>query len=319
VVVVTGPTSDGSSAVVLSGLVKSYGSVRAVRGVDLGIGRGETVAILGPNGAGKTTTIDMMLGLTRPDAGSVRLFGRPPSASVANGAVGGMLQTGSLLRDMSVRELIFMVGSLYPNPLGVEEVLQTTDTAEIANRRTQKLSGGQTQRVRFAMALISNPDLLVLDEPTAALDVSARRDFWTVMRKSAAAGKTVVFATHYLEEADAYADRIVVMTQGRVVADGPATEIKARVGRRNIRATLGEVDIGEIERLPGVVGVERRGESILIRCEESDEALRALLIGYPDARDIEVIGAGLEEAFIELTSEPVDSSSWPDGPGVSEG
>ena len=283
----TNAISDPSSAIVLSELVKSYGSVRAVRGLDLRIGRGETVAILGPNGAGKTTTIDMMLGLARPDTGTVRLFGKPPKASVAAGAVGGMLQTGDLLRDLSVRELISMVGSLYPNPLSVEEVLATTDTAEIANRRTQKLSGGQTQRVRFAMALISNPDLLVLDEPTAALDVSARRDFWTVMRKSAAAGKTVVFATHYLDEADAYADRIVVMTQGRVVADGPATEIKARVGRRIIRATLTDsaVDIVELERLSGVISVERRGESVVIRCQDSDLALRELLVRCPHARE----------------------------------
>jgi ABC-2 type transport system ATP-binding protein len=213
-----------------------------------------------------------------------------------------------------------MVSSLYPNPLSIEEVLATTDTGEIANRRTQKLSGGQTQRVRFAMALVSNPDLLVLDEPTAALDVSARRDFWTVMRKSAAGGKTVVFATHYLEEADAYADRIVVMTQGRIVADGPATEIKARVGRRIIRATVGdiEVDIDELGHLPGVLNAERRGESVVIRCQESDDALRALLVRYPHARDIEVVGAGLEEAFIELTSDHDDRQTWWNGTTGSE-
>jgi ABC-2 type transport system ATP-binding protein len=208
-----------------------------------------------------------------------------------------------------------MVGSLYPNPLNIDDVLDTTDTTEIASRRTQKLSGGQTQRVRFAMALVSNPDMLVLDEPTAALDVSARRDFWTVMRKSAEHGKTVIFATHYLEEADAYADRIVVMTQGKIVADGPATEIKARVGRRNIRATLEGADTSELRGLPGVVGVERRGESVLIRCQESDDALRELISRYPAARDIEVTGAGLEEAFIELTSDHGGGSDAPDPNG----
>jgi ABC-2 type transport system ATP-binding protein len=317
---VTSATSDSSSAIVLSGLTKAYGTVQAVRGVDLRIGHGETVAILGPNGAGKTTTIDMMLGLTHPDGGTVTLFGRPPAASVAAGAVGGMLQTGDLLRDLSVRELITMVASLYPNPLSIDDVLATTDTAEIASRRTQKLSGGQTQRVRFAMALVSNPDVLVLDEPTAALDVSSRRDFWTVMRKSAAGGKTVVFATHYLEEADAYADRIVVMTQGKIVADGPATEIKARVGRRIIRATLGtgDIDLEELGRLPGVLNAERRGESVVIRCQESDDALRELLVRYPTARDVEVVGAGLEEAFIELTSDHEDPQPWWGGATGSE-
>jgi ABC-2 type transport system ATP-binding protein len=299
-----------SSAVVLTGLVKSFGPVQAVRGVDLSIAHGETVALLGPNGAGKSTTIDMMLGLARPDAGNVSLFGRSPNAAVAAGAVGGMLQTGTLLRDLSVRELVTMVGSLYPNPLPVDEVLSTTDTTEIAGRRTHKLSGGQTQRVRFAMALVSNPDLLVLDEPTASLDVSARRDFWAVMRKSAASGKTVVFATHYLEEADAYADRVVVMTLGRIVADGSATEIKARVGRRSIRATLPDTHTEELRRLPGVVGVERRGDSVTLLCHESDAALRGLLTGYPAARDIEVTGAGLEDAFLELTGDHAEPAEW---------
>ncbi len=303
--------SNGSSAIVISGLVKSYGPVHAVRGVDLTIAHGETVAILGPNGAGKTTTIDMMLGLTRPDAGTVSLFGRPPAQAVAAGAVGGMLQTGTLLRDLNVRELIAMVASLYPNPLEVDDVLATTGIAEVANRRTQKLSGGQTQRVRFAMALVSNPDLLVLDEPTAALDVSARREFWTTMRRSAASGKTVVFATHYLEEADAYADRIVFMTRGQIVADGPATEIKARVGNRSIRATLEGPTVEELGTLPGVVSVDRHGESVVLRCQESDQALRELLGRFPGARDIEVTGAGLEDAFIELTSDHDEDEGQP--------
>lgn len=307
-----------STAIVLRDLFKAYGPVEAVRGVSLSIGHGETVAILGPNGAGKSTTIDLMLGLARPDQGTVSLFGRPPTAAVAAGAVGGMLQTGSLLRDLSVRELIMMVGSLYPNPLPVDEVLSTTDTTDIAGRRTHKLSGGQTQRVRFAMALVSNPDLLVLDEPTAALDVSARRDFWAVMRKSAASGKTVVFATHYLEEADAYADRVVLMTGGQIVADGPPTEIKARIGRRSIRATLAVADASELEKLTGVINVERRGESITLRCDESDAALRELLTRYPAARDIEVTGAGLEEAFIELTSDQPGTSKW-SAPSDAEG
>ena len=170
----------------LSGLVKSFdgpdGPIRAVRGVDVRIGAGETVALLGPNGAGKSTTIDMLLGLLAPDAGTVSVFGRSPAEAVANGAVGGMLQTGQLIRDLSVGELVAMMASLYPSPLDVDEALELSGVREIAAQRTQKLSGGQTQRVRLAVALVSDPQLLVLDEPTVALDVESRRAFWTTMR-----------------------------------------------------------------------------------------------------------------------------------------
>ncbi len=172
----------------------------------------------------------------------------------------------------------------------------------IADRRTQKLSGGETQRVRFAIALVSNPDLLVLDEPTVAMDVESRHAFWDTMRGFAARGKTIVFATHYLEEADANADRAVLMANGSIVADGPTTEIKAMVGLRTIRATLPGVDLAELERLPGVNSAERRGEAITLHCADSDSAIRALLQAYPAIRDIEIAGAGLEEAFLQLTS-----------------
>ena len=212
--------------------------VRAVRGINLTINRGETLALLGPNGAGKTTTIDMMLGLVQPDAGSVSLFGASPRDAVEAGTVSGMLQTGSPPEYLSVRELVTMIASLYPNPLAVKDVLAHVNITEIADRPTNKLSGGQTQRVRMAIALVANSEMLVLDEPTAALDVEGRRDFWESIRDIAAQGKTVIFATHYLEEADAYADRIVLMARGQIVADGPPTEIKARVGGRTIRATL---------------------------------------------------------------------------------
>lgn len=294
------PTGDG---IVLDGLHKSYGTVHAVRGVDLRIQRGETVALLGPNGAGKSTTLDMMLGLSRPDAGQVTLFGATPADAVAAGKVGGMLQTGSLIEGLSVRELVTMVGSFYPHPLPVEEVLATTATDEFADRRTTKLSGGQTQRVRFALALVANPDLLVLDEPTAALDVEGRRRFWDSMRTVAKSGKTVIFATHYLEEADEYADRIVLVARGRVVADGPSTEIKAKVGGRTIRATLPGVAPDALNTLPGVIAAERRGEAVVLSCDKSDIALRAFLDMYPAAQDIEVRGAGLEEAFLELVAD----------------
>jgi ABC-2 type transport system ATP-binding protein len=285
--------------------VKSYrtgqGVVHAVRGVDIAIAPGETVALLGPNGAGKSTTIDMLLGLLPPDAGTVSVFGMPPRDAVKAGAVGGMLQVGSLIRDLSVRELVTMMAALYPNPLPVGEVLELTGTAPFAGQRTQKLSGGQSQRVRFAVALVSNPDLLVLDEPTVAMDVEGRHAFWTTMRGFAARGKTVLFATHYLEEADAYADRIILMARGQVVADGAASEIKASVGTRTIRASLPGPDPAELAALPGVAGVDRHGDMVVLRCVDSDAAIRALLRGHPEARDIEIAGAGLEQAFLELT------------------
>jgi len=211
-----------------TGLTKSYGSVQAVRGIDLRIKPGETVALLGPNGAGKTTTIDMVLGLRHPDAGAVSVCGLPPAMAVRSGWVGGMLQTGSLPDHLRVRELLTLVASYYPQPLDVEDVLRRTGLSDLAERWTTKLSGGQAQRVRFATALVANADLLVLDEPTAGIDVEGRHEFWEVMRGVAAEGKTVVFATHYLEEADAFADRIVLIARGSIVADGRATEIKAK-------------------------------------------------------------------------------------------
>jgi ABC-2 type transport system ATP-binding protein len=289
--------------IVLSRLSKSYGDLHAVRSVDLTIAPGETVALLGPNGAGKTTTIDMMLGLTRPDQGSISIFGESPAAAVRSGWVGGMLQTGSPLEYLKVREVVALTGSYYPNPLPSEEVLRLTGADRFADQLTTKLSSGQSQRVRFAAALIGDPDLLVLDEPTAAIDVEGRRDFWHVMRGIAERGKTVLFATHYLEEADAYADRIVLMARGRIVADGPATEIKARATSRLIRATMPGADLASLHALPGVATAERRGDTVVLSCSDADSALYALLAAYSGVRDIEVGGGSLEDAFLELTAE----------------
>ncbi len=293
-------------AIEVAGLRKSYGSVQAVRGIDIAIDAGETVALLGPNGAGKSTTIDMILGLSKPDGGTVSVFGGSPTAAVDAGQVGAMLQTGALIRDLSVGELIAMVASLYPASLDVAEALELTGLAEIAGQRTQKLSGGQAQRVRFAVALVSDAKLLVLDEPTVAMDVEGRRSFWTTMRELAARGKTILFATHYLEEADAYADRAVLMAHGTIVADGPPTEIRAMVGTRTIRATLPGADLDALAELPGVSGADRRGEAVVLSCSDSDAAIRALLGAHPDARDIEIAAAGLEEAFLRLTAEDAE-------------
>jgi ABC-2 type transport system ATP-binding protein len=213
-----------------------------------------------------------------------------------------MLQTGGLLRDLSVRELLLQLASLYPDPLDVDETIDLVGIRDVAGQRTQKLSGGQTQRVRFALALVTNARLLVLDEPTVALDVESRHAFWMTMRELAAGGRTILFATHYLEEADAYADRAVLMARGTVVADGPTTEIKSLVGTRTIRATLPDVPVVELRALPGVTLAERRGEAIVLSCDDSDSALRALLDRYSAAADVEVSGAGLEAAFLELTA-----------------
>jgi ABC-2 type transport system ATP-binding protein len=296
---------ERTNVVELSGLVKSFRqrqSVhRAVDGVDLAIRAGETVALLGPNGAGKSTTMDMLLGLTPPDAGTVQVLGGAPSAAVALGQVGVMLQGGALIRDLSVCELITMMASLYPAPLAVDEVLQLVGIEALAGRRTHRLSGGETQRVRFALALVCDPQLLVLDEPTVALDVEARHAFWMTMRAFAARGRTVLFATHQLEEAEAYADRAVLMSRGRVVAEGPTSELSARVGLRTIRVRLADTPPSAL-RLPGVASVESRGGTATLRCSDADLALRALLAEFPDARGIELSSAGLEEAFLELTS-----------------
>jgi ABC-2 type transport system ATP-binding protein len=245
----------------------------------------------------------MMLGLTHPDSGTVSVFGRPPAAAVREGWVGGMLQTGSLLEHLKVRELVSLMASYYPHPLPVGDVLRLTGAEEFAGQLTTKLSGGQAQRVRFASALIGDPDLLVLDEPTAGIDVAGRHEFWQAMREVAGRGKTVLFATHYLEEADAYADRIVLIAHGQVIADGPATEIKARAGSRMVRATLPGVQLAVLGALPGVISADRHGDAVLLSCSDADTALRALLASFPAARDIEVRGGSLEEAFLELTAE----------------
>ena len=298
---------DNPIGVELRGAAKTYRNagtvVHAVRGIDVSIERGETVALLGPNGAGKSTTIDMVLGLISPDSGAVSLLGGPPKEAVARGMVGTMLQSGALIRDVTPRELIAMMAALHPHPLDVDEALKLAGITEVAGRRTQKLSGGQAQRVRFALALVPDPPVLILDEPTVGMDVEARRAFWLSVRAFAARGKTIIFATHYLEEADAYADRAVLMAHGRIVADGPTSEIRARVGTRTIRATLPDADLTALAALPGVTTADRRGEAIVLICTDSDAAIRALVETYPDARDMEIASAGLEDAFIELTGD----------------
>lgn len=294
-------TTHSTYGIEFAGVSKSYGEVKAVRSIDLHIAPGETVALLGPNGAGKSTAIDMMLGLTVPDAGSVRVFGDEPRAATKAGRISGMLQLGGLIPFLTVRELVTSVAALYPNSLAVEDVITMTATGDFADRLTNKLSGGQIQRARFAMALVANADLLILDEPTVAMDVEGRREFWTTMRGIAASGKTVVFATHYLEEADEYADRIVLMSQGTIVADGASTEIRGLAAGQVVRATLAGVQEADLLALAGVNSVELRGDAIVLSCTDSDATVRDLFASYPTVKNLSVAVAGLEEAFMQLT------------------
>ncbi len=290
-------------AVRLTGLRKRYGPVQAVDGVDLLVAPGEVVALLGPNGAGKSTTVDMLLGLTRPDEGQARIFGHSPRVAVVAGQVGAMLQDGALLEDATVRETVGLVAALHRNPLPVAEALRRAGVADLGGRRCAKISGGQQQRVRFAAAIVSDPDLLVLDEPTVGMDVATRRSFWHSMREFSDAGRTVLFATHYLEEAQEFADRVVVMRSGRITADGSVAEVRATVSGRTLRAVVAGAQRSELAALPGVTAVELRGDQVTLACADSDTALRALLASYPEARDIEITTVGLEEAFLALTAD----------------
>jgi ABC-2 type transport system ATP-binding protein len=285
----------------LDGVVKRYGAVTALDGASFTVHERETVALLGPNGAGKSTSVGSLLGLLRPDRGHVELFGGSPGQAVASGQAGAMLQQGALLDGLTVRELVGFVGGLYPRPLPVGQALERAGIGELANRRVERLSGGQAQRVRFAMAIVGDPELLFLDEPTAGLDVEARRAFWAGIGALADAGTTVLFATHYLEEADAHADRIVVLMDGRVVADGPAAMIKARVGTRRVRATVAAVHDELLRRLPAVISLTRHGDTVTLESGDADATVRALFASGVEVRDLEVAGVALEDAFLALT------------------
>ncbi|MEV8373339.1 ABC transporter ATP-binding protein [Kribbella sp. NPDC056861] len=291
-----------TTAVTLSGVTKRYGAVQAVAGVDLTIRPGEVVAMLGPNGAGKSTTIEMLLGLVRPDQGTVEVYGATPAEAIAAGKVGVMLQSGGIIEDAKVGELLNLVAGLHRDPIPVAEALDRAGISDLAGRKMKGLSGGQKQRVRFAMAIIPQPDLIVLDEPTTGMDVESRRDFWASMHAETARGRTVLFATHYLEEADAYADRVVLMRSGKVVADGTAAQIKASVSGRTIRATVPGADLAALASLPGVRTVETRGDVVLLQCADSDDTLRYLLANTV-AHDIEVTSADLEDAVLALGAE----------------
>jgi ABC-2 type transport system ATP-binding protein len=290
-------------AVDLDGVVKRFGAVTAVDGVNLTIRPGEVVALLGPNGAGKTTTIDMLLGLSRPDQGRVSVYGRAPHEAVALGLVSAVMQTGGLLKDYTVEETVRLTAVLFGRGgAEVDAALERAGLTEARKRLVGKCSGGQQQRLRFAMALLPDPELLILDEPTTGMDVSGRHDFWQAIRQDARGGRTVIFATHYLDEADAYADRIVFVRRGRVVADGTAAEVKALAAGRTVRATLPGATAAELLLLPGVETAEVRGDQIYLHAKDTDPVARHLLTNTA-ARDLEITSRNLEEAFLTLTSE----------------
>ena len=289
-------------AVQLRGVHKSFGAVQAVDGIDLSISSGEIVAFLGPNGAGKTSTIDVILGLSRPSAGEVAVLGMSPHQAIARGLVSAVLQTGGLLKDLTVEETARYTASLFTQPRPVSEVLDRAGIAAIADRKVGKCSGGEQQRLRFAMALLSDPELLILDEPTTGMDVEGRRSFWAAIRQDADRGRTVLFATHYLEEADDYADRIILIRHGKIVADGTAAQIKARAAGRTVRATLPGADRNALSAVPGFDHVEVNGDTVLVHTGQSDAVARYLLTTSA-AHDLEITARALEDAFIALTSD----------------
>jgi ABC-2 type transport system ATP-binding protein len=295
-------------AVGLRGVHKSFGSVEAVKGIDLDVASGEIVAFLGPNGAGKTSTIDIILGLSYPSAGQVSVFGMAPRQAISRGLVSAVMQTGGLLKDLTVAETAHYTASLFTHARPVAEVLKRAGIAAIADRKVGKCSGGEQQRLRFAMALLSDPELLILDEPTTGMDVEGRRSFWAAIRQDAAQGRTVLFATHYLEEADDYADRIILVRHGKIVADGTAAQIKALAAGRTVRATLPGADESTLRALPGADHVEVRGDTVLVHATDSDAVARYLL-GQTVARDLEITTRGIEDAFIALTSDDAETTS----------
>ena len=286
----------------LRGVTRRYGNQVAVDALDLSIPRGGVYALLGPNGAGKTTTISVLLGLLRPHAGTATVLGRRPGEMAARRAIGAMLQVSGVPATLTVREHIEQFSGYYPSPLPFAAVIERAGLEGLEDRRYGKLSGGQKQRVLFALALCGDPEVLFLDEPTVGLDVEVRRRLWAVIRALAAEGRTIILTTHYLEEADALADRVGVLHRGRLVAEGTPAEIKARVGGRVIRCTTSLTDAA-LRALPGVRGVRRDTARVELAVDEAEPVLRAMLAGDPTLGGLEVAGIGLDDAFLSLTAD----------------
>jgi ABC-2 type transport system ATP-binding protein len=302
----------------LQGVTKTYGKVVALDNVTLGLEAGRITAILGPNGAGKTTTVRLMLGLSQPTRGTVTLFGVPPRTPAARRRTGVMLQVAKVPEALTVREHVHLFCSYYPAPMTVDEALAAADLIAVADRKYGTLSGGQRQRLQFALAICGNPDLLFLDEPTVGLDVESRRGFWQQVRRLASAGRSIVLTTHYLEEADALADRIVMLRDGSVVADGAPHEIKARVASRRVRCVT-SLPAALIEGFGGVGSVRREGAVTEIVTSDAEHVVRQLLIRDSGVSGLEVSGAGLEEAFLTLTSAAATRVSYENAEAIAGG
>lgn len=302
-------TLTKTNAVSLSGLKKTFSTprskVEAVKGIDLQIQTGQIVAFLGPNGAGKTTTVDMILGLTQPTEGSAQILGLDPRQAVLAGRVSAVLQTGGLLRDMTVRETVSVIAHMHEQADRIGAVMERTGLDKIAKRRVGKCSGGEQQRIKFALALLPDPDVLILDEPTAGMDVMARREFWATMRAEATEGRTVIFATHYLEEAQNFAERTVLMNHGLIVADGATEDLRKLISGRTVSASFPSAEHAEraAASSDSVQVAERNGLRFAFRSSDSDSFASALLTEY-QGYDLEISSPSLEDAFIQLTKDP---------------
>lgn len=290
-----------SPPVELRGAHKNFGPVQALKGVDLTVQPGETVALLGPNGAGKTTAISLMLGLRSPSSGTAALFGRNPRDPRSRTRIGVMLQESGVPHTLKVREVAEMMRRLYPQPLEVKAALQIAQLEDKADALVANISGGQRQRLYFALAIIGNPDVLFLDEPTVALDVESRRAFWDQVSGMVGAGKTVILTTHYLEEADALADRIVVIDKGVVVAEGSPSAIKAKVGGKKVRFRAPSLTEAVLQTYSEVQRTARVNEMIEVFTLQPEALLAKLFAQGVVLSELEVVGAGLEEAFRSIT------------------
>jgi len=291
-------------AIWFAGVTKRYGPVLALDQVSFTIAPGEMVALLGPNGAGKSTTVDVLLGLRQPDGGTARVLGQAPQRAAGSGRVGAMLQSGSLPDRALVSEVVELARNLYQSRYSQASLLEMADLTELARRRTDRLSGGQARRVQLAVALAGDPDVLFLDEPTTGLDVASRRLFWDGVQRAAASGTTVLFATHYLDEADTNASRVLVLAGGRLVADSDPATIKAQLPGRIIRATMHPEPVSNLRALPGVLTATINGTQIELRTSDPDRTLEGMYHCGASIRNLQIDGASLEEALIHLTTAP---------------
>jgi ABC-2 type transport system ATP-binding protein len=292
----------GTAAIELTSVRKHYGQLPAVRGIDLRINNGETVALLGPNGAGKSTTVGMLMGLVTPDSGRIAIYGRSPRQAVAEGVIAAMLQDSGLMPGITVVEHLELARRSFPNPLSVADALELSGLTAVAKRRADRLSGGQAQRVRFAMVVVANPQILILDEPTRALDVQGRAEFWKTMQAYSATGRTVLFATHYLDEVNENASRVIVMARGEVVIDGDPADVRRAAGASTVRFTL-DGPGPSAEYLPGVTSMIEHSGRISLSSTNPDETVSALVASGIRWSDLEVTPPSLDESFLFLTKE----------------